>query len=425
MNRLVQIAIREYLENVKTKAFILAVAMTPLMLGLSFLIPVLLEGRPPEQRKVAFLDVEGTLAEGVAKRLESRLIPGPEKTSMYLVERIPLDGADPAGREKGLEPLRKDLDRRVLVGDLFAYVVIRPSALDRRKDAKRSEYRSGNLIDIKVFEDIRRDLREEVNRRVIEEGGVPKVAAEILTSEIPIDLADVRATGKAGNVAATVMPFAFMLLLFLTIVTMSQALITSTLEEKGNRVIEVLLSSVSPFQLMAGKVAGTCAVGLTLMTIWAGAGLLGLAVNGIQMVEAGLLALCLAYYLLGFLLIASLMVAIGSACNSLKEAQNLLAPVMFVLTVPMFFLIVVGKDPNGSLSRIVSMIPLFTPFLMMVRISASPPPPPYEIAASLVILAASAFLALRLAARVFRVGVLMYGKPPSVREIFRWMRVKD
>ena len=118
------------------------------------------------------------------------------------------------------------------------------------------------------------------------------------------------------------------------------------------------------------------------------------------------------------------MVAIGSACNTLKEAQNLLAPVMFFLTVPMFFIVVVGKDPNGSLSRVVSMIPLFTPFLMMMRIAATPPPPPLEIAASLAILALSAALALRLAARVFRVGVLMYGKPPSVREIFRWMRVK-
>ena len=186
----------------------------------------------------------------------------------------------------------------------------------------------------------------------------------------------------------------------------------------------MLLSSVSPFQLMAGKIFGTCAVGLTLMTIWAVGGFGALAFNGLHLVDTAQLVLCLVYYLLGFVLIASLMVAVGSACNTLKEAQNLLSPVMFLLTIPMFFWVAVGKEPNGTLATVMSMIPPFTPFLMMMRIASVPAPPPFQIAASIAILALAAFLAMRFAARVFRVGSLLYGKPPSVREIFRWMRAK-
>jgi ABC-2 type transport system permease protein len=271
---------------------------------------------------------------------------------------------------------------------------------------------------------VRTDLSEVSKARVVERERVPPKVADVLTTRLPLEALNVAATGKAGSIATTFMPFIFTFLLFLTIVTVSQALITSTLEEKGNRVIEVLLSSVSPFQLMAGKIVGTCAVGLTLMAIWSTAGFAGLALRGIHLVDAGQLLLCLAYYLLGFLLIASLMVAAGSACNTLKEAQNLLSPLMFLLTLPMFFWIVVGRDPHGTLARVLSLVPPFTPFLMMMRVASTPPPPASEIAISLLLLALTAWLAMRLAARVFRVGVLMYGKPPSLRELFRWMRAK-
>lgn len=424
MNRIVQIAVREYLENVKTKAFLIAICMTPVMIGLSLLVPALLAGKRPETRVLGIADIAGTLGADVAKKLSERTFPGSPPSPLYAANAIDLGEGDPAARDARLAALRPDLDARVKRGELFAYLVIRPSALAREKGAPPSEYRSANLIDVKVIEDVRQDLSDVVNTRVVAEAHVPKRAADVLRERAPLDVASVVAEGKAASVAVTVMPFVFTLLLFLTIVAVSQALITSTLEEKGNRVIEVLLSSVSPFQLMAGKIFGTCAVGLTLMTIWAAGGFGALAFNGMNIVDPGQLALCLAYYLLGFVLIASLMVAVGSACNTLKEAQNLLSPVMFLLTLPMFFWVAVGKEPNGTLATVMSMIPPFTPFLMMMRIASVPPPPPVQILSSLAILALAAFLAMRFAARVFRVGALLYGKPPSVREIFRWMRAR-
>jgi ABC-2 type transport system permease protein len=395
--------------------------MTPVLLGLSFLIPSLLEKTRPEARKVAVADVTGELYEAFSKRIAERAAAeGP----VILLERIDLPGGDPAARESALVGRREELDGRVKEGGLFAWVSVRPSAMTHEKGAPPSEYRTGNLIDTEVMDAVRTDLSEVSKARVVERERVPPKVAEVLTTRLPLEPSNVAATGKAGSIATTFMPFIFTFLLFLTIVTVSQALITSTLEEKSNRVIEVLLSSVSPFQLMAGKILGTCAVGLTLMTIWSTAGFAGLALRGIHLVDVGQLLLCLAYYLLGFLLIASLMVAVGSACNTLKEAQNLLSPLMFLLTLPMFFWIVVGRDPHGGLAKALSLVPPFTPFLMMMRVASTPPPPASEIAISLLVLALSAWLAMRLAARVFRVGVLMYGKPPSLRELFRWMRTK-
>jgi ABC-2 type transport system permease protein len=424
VNRLVRVAVREYLENVRTKAFLIAILLTPAVMGLSWLVPALSAKAAPDQRRLAVADVSGALAADLVARLSAHPMPGEAGARLYQVEVVDLGGGDPAAREKRLLGLRAELDGRVKDGNLFAYVVVRPSAFERTPGALPTEFRTGNLFDFKVQEHVRADLRDVVHERVIARSAIPKEEAALLTRPLPFEAASVMAEGRAGTVAVTLMPFVFTLLLFVTIVSVSQMLITSTLEEKGSRVVEVLLSSVSPFQLMAGKIVGTCAVGLTLMAIWTTAGLTGLALNGIHLFEPAQLALCLAYYLLGFLLIASLMVAVGSACNTLKEAQNLLAPVMVALTLPLLFWLAVSRNPQGTLATVLSMIPLFTPFLMMMRIASTPPPPPLEIAASLVVLGLSAWLAMRLAARVFRVGVLMYGKPPSLRELWRWVRVR-
>lgn len=423
MRQVWRIAVREYLENVRTKTFLVGIFLTPVLMGLSFLIPALLERQRTEQRRIALLDVTAAIGPEVARRLTARTAPG-DPEPLYAVEVVDLAGADVAGREASVAAARDGLDARVKDGSLFAYVVLRPSALDRRPGSAPSEYRAGNLFDVKVIEQVRSDLADAVNDRVVREGNLPREAAAILTTKPPLEIADVRAEGRAASVATTVTPFIFTLLLYLTIVTVSQALVTSTIEEKGNRVIEVLLSSVSPFELMAGKIFGTCAVGLTLIAIWSAGGLAGLAFHGIHVVTGTQLLLCLALYLLGFLLYASLMVAVGSACNTLKEAQNLLAPVMSLLTISLFFLLAVGREPHGTLARVLSLLPPFTPFLMMMRAAATPPAPAWETALSLVLLGISAWVAMRLAARVFRTGSLLYGKPPTVREILRWMRAK-
>ena len=188
---------------------------------------------------------------------------------------------------------------------------------------------------------------------------------------------------------------------------------------------EVLLSSLSPFQLMAGKVLGICGVGLTLLLLWSGGGILAAALQGTSdLVTGAQVGLFIAYYVLGLPPDREPHGRpSGSACNTLKEAQNLMAPLSLLLALPILLAIVIMKNPNGTLATVLSFVPPFTPFLMMARIAGTPPPPTWQIAASLLLLAVSTWFAIRLAARVFRVGILMYGQPPRLKEILRWMRM--
>jgi ABC-2 type transport system permease protein len=422
VSRVLRILVREYLENVRTKAFLIGVFLTPLLMGLTFLIPML--APKPQSRALALVDLTGDLGDDVATGIgTARLDPAdPRSEPVYRVERVDLGAGDAAARAAAFGAARSALDRRVLDGDLYAYVVLKPGVLEKARGAV--ELRTGNVMDAgSASASVRATLEGVLNRRAVQTYGVPKEAEAVLSKRVDVEVTTPAAEGAGGTVAAAVTPLVFTFLLFFGIVGISQALITSTLEEKGNRVVEVLLSSVSPFQLMAGKVLGICLVGLTLMGIWAVGGGTALAAQGFGgLVAPGQVGLFLVYYLLGFLLIASLMVAVGSACNTLKEAQNLLSPVMVVLILPIMLVMMVARDPNGSLATTLSFVPPFTPFFMMMRVSSVPPPPAWQVAVSVLILAVATYLAVRLAARVFRVGILLYGKPPSLRELFRWMR---
>ena len=217
----------------------------------------------------------------------------------------------------------------------------------------------------------------------------------------------------------------------------AQMLLTNTVEEKSNRIIEVLLSSVSPTQLMHGKIYGIAWTGLTVIGSWAIFLLGGLKLAPLLLSENAAtklgefqldaiignpvyMASFFGYFLSGYLFYAAILVAIGSVCNSLKEAQNLMQPVMFALFVPLVTMIPIATDPNGTIAKVVTYVPLYTPFAMMNR--AADPPPMWEYLVSTAIILVSLWIAFRGAAKVFRVGVLMTGKPPRIGEIIRWMR---
>ena len=179
---------------------------------------------------------------------------------------------------------------------------------------------------------------------------------------------------------------------------------------------------------MAGKVIGIAATGLTIVVSWVVSALIGVQFapdfNGLDLVaiigDPLYVASFVGYFLAGYLLYAAIIVAMGSVCNSLKEAQNLMQPVIIVLIVPLLAMMFIVQDPNGTLARILTYIPLYTPFLMMNR--ASGPPPGWEYILSTVVIILSLIVAFWAAAKVFRVGILMTGKPPKIREILRWLR---
>ena len=420
MSRVFDIARREYIENVRTKAFLIGLVLTPLWMGLVLVVPKLMRGAKSEAKPVVIVDTTGVLAAPLAERIR--------EAGGFEVE-IETD-EDPWKKDAADINRIDELRVKAGAGQLYA-IVLTNSALEKKAKLERGERASEVIGASRSSDDAFRGpslaamVNDVVNMRIAEQEGIGNDILERLSrpavTYVPVD-----EKGEVGAPTSAVLPYLFIMLLFMGIVGISQMLVSSTLEEKSNRVYEVLLSSVSPRQLMTGKIFGICAVGFTLLLVWSGGGLLASALGGASdLVSGRQIGLLMAYYVLGFLMIASLMVAVGSACNTLKEAQNLMAPISALLALPIFLAMIVLRDPNGQLATILSFIPPFTPFLMMARVASVPEPPTWQIPASLALLAVSTWVAMRVAARVFRTGVLLYGQPPSLKEIWRWMKTRD
>jgi ABC-2 type transport system permease protein len=328
---------------------------------------------------------------------------------------------------------KKRLGQLVDQKKLFAYFVIGASPTTTLADFR---YVSNNFTD----SDLRRWYSGAATKVVqdlrIADAGIAAEVAKRLREEVRFVEEKATATGETEKVTAAdkgagFAPIAFVYLLWIAVFTAAQMLLTNTVEEKSNRIIEVLLSSVSPGQLMAGKIWGIGATGMTLTISWVLCAFGGMWIARRLMPDVDLSAFAAAqdplyllsfivYFLLGYLLYAAILVGIGSVCNSLKEAQNLLQPVFILLIVPLVSMFFVVQEPNGLVAKVLSYIPLFTPFTMMNR--AAGPPTVYEYAITGALLLASVWFAFKAAGKVFRVGVLMTGNPPKLKEIFSWLR---
>jgi ABC-2 type transport system permease protein len=232
-----------------------------------------------------------------------------------------------------------------------------------------------------------------------------------------------RIESEGQRVVKFMVPFFFMYLIFMGIVGMGQHMLSSIIEEKNSRVIEVLLSALSPFQLMGGKILGLAGIGLTVTSLWAVAAYIAALWQGLSIdVTIELLLYFVIYYVLGFLLFSSILAGIGSICNTIKETQSLMMPIMMVFILPLLAWFKLVQDPGGTLARVLSFVPPLTPMVMILRLSAGFDIWVGEIFFSIVLLAAAVLATIWAAAKVFRTGILMYGKRPRLREVVRWLR---
>jgi len=283
------------------------------------------------------------------------------------------------------------------------------------------------MSDLEMFSTVHRLTNSAVaNLRFRSHGFSPELIAR-LQRGVSVERVDIGSGAESDVEVVTVVmaPFAFVFMMFMGVFGANQQMLTSVIEEKDSRVMEVLLSALSPFQLMAGKILGLAAVGFTTVIVWGGAAYGAAVYHGIgHIVTTAGLGYFVTYYVLGFLLFSSLFAAIGSVCNTVKEAQALMMPVVMLLMLPLMAWFFIAQHPTGTLAIILSFIPPITPMVMILRIAAHPEIPPLQIAASIVLLAASVPLVVWVSAKIFRTGVLMYGKPPTPRELLRWVRHK-
>lgn len=303
--------------------------------------------------------------------------------------------------------------------------------------ARGVEYWAANLADTEIKDLIRRAINEEVRRREyglakIDDRAVKKIEG---TSVRFTDLDPKKEAGQETvSMADTIRqwaPSSFVYLLFTAIMTVAVMLLNNTVEEKSNRIIEVLLSSVTPGELMTGKLLGIAGVGLTLVVTWVLSILFVLHFMAgpesewagvvLQVVRSsGLLGYFVVYFVLGYLLYAGLFLAIGSLCSTIKDAQNFQAPIILLMMVPMFLMFFIPRDPNGTLATITSWVPLWTPFVMMNRAAADPPMA--ELIGTTLMLLVATILTLWLSGKVFRMAILRTGQPPKWLQVLHWLR---
>ncbi|OHB66996.1 MAG: hypothetical protein A2Y77_05645 [Planctomycetes bacterium RBG_13_62_9] len=329
-------------------------------------------------------------------------------------------GGQQSAEEQGKEQLRR--------GRFDAYVVL-DGDLDSGAGAVRFytyKLKSSQVDALFMVESL---IRDAIVGRRYEAKGLDRATIDAI-SRVPMQRIELGAEqgqeqqqDEGHRVARMMVPFAFMYLIFIGIIGMGQHLISSIIEEKNSRIIEVLLSAVSPFELMAGKIAGLAAVGLTVVALWGLAGYAGASWKGIEIdVGAGLIACGLIYYVLGFVLFSAVLAGVGSVCNTIKETQSLLMPVMLVFVIPVLAGMKLVSNPNGELARVLSYVPPTAPMVMILRLSSGADVWSGEVVLSILALTAGVLATVWAAAKVFRTGILLYGKRPGPREILHWLK---
>lgn len=448
MQRILDVAWREFRHTVMTKAFLVAAVILPaVMWSMAIVLPMFLHAPPkPLVGSVAVIDEDGRLFAAVAEEFDGARLDRERDAKLAEVQAA-LDQALPAAYRK---TLTKQLDRlREANTPKVELLHVEREELEARKAGLRdgsllaiasfeasvlSADRATNKFDLFLGEDLTRQHVETIRdalRRAVVRGRA---------SAADIDLAYLRALVEEPTVVATTVtkkggetaqnelaqiltPLAFMLLLWTSTMLTGQYLLTSTIEEKSNRVMEVLLSAVSPMELLSGKIMGQCAVGLLVIALYGGVGVTTASNLGYgYLVPADKLAYLVLYFFMAFFMIASVMAAVGAAVNELREAQTLMGPMTMIFMVPFFAWFFISENPNSTFSTVLSFIPPLTPFTMMLRITSAESVPMWQIPATALVGFAGVYGMVWAAARIFRVGLLMTGKAPTPRELLKWMR---
>jgi ABC-2 type transport system permease protein len=335
--------------------------------------------------------------------------------------------------ESPIEPIQaaqlEAAKERVRSGSALALVIIPPASLDAQSKDPTYELFVATKTSPKHTSIVSRCVREAIVRlRVQASGADYQRTMDLLKRPEPniLRLTDDGTEAKERLEGRMLVPGAFMLLMWITTFTGANYLLTNTIEEKGSKVIEVLLAAVSPMELLAGKILGQLGSTAVMLGMYGLAGLAGLsALAMMDLVPISSLVLMVAFALTAYLMIASMLTAVGSAVTNLQEAQALVGPVMLVLIVPLMLWLPISENPNGAFAVVCSFLPPISPFIMVLRATGTTEPVPgWQVALSLAVCAASSVGFLWLASRIFRVGILMQGKPPTPRELLRWARYR-
>jgi ABC-2 type transport system permease protein len=444
------VAAREFVTTVSGKGFIIGLLLVPAMLAaLVTLAPRILSSASPQVRgDVAVIDSTGRVLAELRTALDPAVIAErrrAENTRRMPERRAAANRSSPpnSGSPESIPALQiidrpADADVQREKSWLFqqteaqrrlALIVIHSDAIVRTGD--NADYGEYDLYIAPSLDDdtemvIHGALRQALVGARLKASGLDQDAVEAaMRVERPSSIIVTpggEQTTRRGFTRA--LPFICGLLLFMGVIATGQTLMTSTIEEKSSRVVEVLLAAVSPLDLMWGKLLGQLGIGLVIMGVYIGLGTLTLFQFSILgLLDPMLVVYLIAFFLVTYLVFGALMMAIGAAVNQMAEAQSLMGPIMLLLLAPYLFTPLIGQAPNSAFSVTVSFIPPINAFAMLARLASDTPPPGWQVALTLLIGLASACIAVWFAAKIFKIGLLMHGKPPNVATLIRWARM--
>jgi ABC-2 type transport system permease protein len=414
MSKVLAVARWEYLEKVKSKAFLIGLLLTPLiMIGMGVL-PGLLAGQADTSTKViGVIDQTGELIAPLAKAMETNYLLE-NKQPNYAIRALA------SGKGIDLQAAVNEATALTASDQIEGYCVLGPvAAMDTVV-----EFRTKAVGDLQMGSRLEETLRGILaERKAISRGFDPSVIKE-LAVRLDLRMVKISKSGEreeAGFLKVFLSAYVFLMMLFLLIVTSGQLLVRSILEEKSNRIVEVLVSSVSSTELMAGKVLGLSALGFTQIGFWT---LMGVAASlqfGISVIALDHALLLIVYFVLGYLFYAAVFIGAGSPLTTEQEAQQVNSYLLILLLIPIVLAMPAMKDPEAPWIKVLTFIPFLTPTMMALRIPIQTPAP-WEIFSTVALMLVSIYLAMVVAGRIFRVAILSTGKSPKISEIFRWVK---
>lgn len=447
LGRIMIVARREFRSTVFTKGFILGAIAFPLALFVVVaLIPLLMSDHAvPIQGTIVIADSDGSVA-AAAQATFDRMLDDP----------LSVGGSAQDLLDKDSQPALDDLQS---LGDAGTIVNVKVIRVSNTSDliALRADVQAERLLALaEVPTDLlsadppvdsviallvpsnmspkstalfSRTIRDATVVARVEKTGTDLKKARALVRQPKTDAARMTRDGTQASESLELrlfIPGGFMILMWIATFTSANQLCTTTIEEKSSKVIEVLLSALSPTELLAGKIVGQSFVSAIMLATYGSVGIATLAfATMLDVVPLSAMLMFIVWFVLAYFMVASIMAAVGSAVSDLREAQSLIGPAMSVMMIPLLVWLPISENPTGWLATISSFIPPIGPFIMVLRTTgAIEPIPAWQVIGSLIVNFAATFLLIWLAGRVFRIGVLMQGKPPTPLELLRWARAR-
>ena len=415
---------REYLTRVRTKGFIIGTLAMPLAIGIITVAPILLMHLKSEKPKsISVVDQTGRLFPGLESTLKDTTEGG---IKLYRLSKVEISPG-------GLPKVRRELSEKVDKEEIDGYLVIPDDVFEKNQ----AQFYAQNVSNFRVNEDLQGAVSKAVSHFRLSNSGLDPERVKKLVKGVSLRTFKVTGRGKEEEDTGTTFMITYIMVFFLyiSLILYGAMVMRGVIEEKSSRVVEVIVSAIKPFHLMAGKVLGVGGVGLTQFLIWSllvgGGSLYGrnlvssFTVGGDSISLPGmplsLLFFFVLFFLLGYFLYATLYAGVGAMVNSDEEAQHLQLPLVALLIIPFMLMFHVIGNPNSGIAVLLSFIPFFTPIIMFMRIAVQTPPI-WQILLSLILLGLSIGAMVWVVGKIYRVGILMYGKRPNLPELVKWFR---